>query len=66
MGFMVIKCAITIQRYTIFWNIGCGIRKISTEAIITNIKYMIFWCKIYAGNIKYVKIRKIGQQQGYS
>lgn len=36
------------------------------EPISVNIKYTIFRCEIDTNNIKYVKIHKIGQQQGYS
>lgn len=65
-GFIVISYAITILRYTIFYNLGCVMRKTSTKPMSANIKYTIFSCEIDTSNIKYIKIRKVGTQWGYS
>lgn len=61
MGFVIIRYAITILRYTIFCNIGCIIGETLIEPTSANIKYMIFRYKMDAGNLKYVKIFKIDQ-----
>lgn len=59
---MIIRYAITTLRYIIFCNVGYVMRKTSTELISAIIKYMIFRYKMKVGNIKYIKIHKIGQQ----
>lgn len=55
----------TTLRYTIFYNINYVIGEIIKKPNNANIKYTIFRCEIDAGNIKYIKIRKIDQQKVY-
>lgn len=58
---VMIRYVIIILTYTIFYNVSCAMRETSTEPISTNIKYSILRYDIDATNIKYVKIRKVGQ-----
>lgn len=55
---MIIQYAITLLRYTIFYNISCVIRKKIIKPNSANIKYTIIRCKMNANDIKYIKLYK--------